>query len=388
MTETAATNAGPAESTGAAPISGGDAQISAPAAEKPISSMRDAYDAAQAELKAKRGGRPRNVEPTPKHEPSQKPTEASQKAETVLDGSTTTEAETQPSEPADKPLDAPKRWTDERKALFAKQPREIQEAMLSMGKEWETGFNKKFEELAGHRKLADGVREAFPPEVRAQMRDAGLDEVGSVKQLIAMQQSYMADPAKHIAGLIRHSGVDPRVFLQGQDAGHTNDDPFRQALAPVLNPLIAQIQELKQHHAIVLQERQDSLNKATEATILDFAGAKGGDGSLQYPHLERVADTMAEIIIADPRLRAMSDRRAQLETAYQMAVLGDPDLRAELVSAEAQKRISAMEQGRQSDRVLSAASVKPSKPSSHHPAQEVTDMRSAHKAALRQLGKR
>lgn len=391
MTEQAA-NAGTADSS-PAPISGSNptqgAATAAPAADTPINSMRDAHKAAIAELKeGKRRRKPQ--EGAQKAESESAPNPA---GDTVIQGdgvaaqhnhdgkATDPEDGGTGQEPA--PLEAPKRWTDERKALFAKQPREVQEAMLAMGKEWETGFNKKFEELAGQRKIAEGVNKLFTPELREQARRAGLDEVGAISRLIAMQQEYNTNPAAYIGRMLKHSGIDPRVFIQGQDAGRTEADPTQAALMPILQPLVQKIQALEAYQANVLRERQDVEATANSNAITEFAGATDS-----YPHFARVADAMAEIIANDPRLRAMGSVKQKLETAYEMAVWSDPDLRAELISAEAQKRISAMEQDRQSERVAAAATVKPLKPGSHAKSEAITDFRSAHRAALRELGRR
>lgn len=380
MTEEAA-NAGTADSS-PAPISGSNQTQGAPAtpaADKPIDSMKAAHKAAIAELQAGKKQR-------------RKPEEGAQKAEgestpaagdTIVQGDGDAPAADGAHDVEPAPLEAPKRWTDDRKALFAKQPREVQEAMLTLGKEWESGYNKKFEELAGHRKLAEGVGKLFTPELREQARRAGLDEVGAIGRLISMQQEYNRDPAAYIGRMLKHSGIDPRVFIQGADRGQTEADPTQAALMPILQPLVQKIQALEAYQANVLRERQDAEASANSNVITEFAGAKDS-----YPHFERVADTMAEIIANDPRLRAMGSTKEKLETAYQMAVWGDPDLRAELISAEAQKRISAMEQERQSERVTSAATVKPLKPGSYAKAEAITDLRSAHRAALKELGRR
>src|SRR5688572_5545630 len=57
-------------------------------------------------------------------------------------------AETPEPQPAEQSLEAPSRWSDADKAMFAQQPREVQEFLVSRSKEMEADYTRKTQEVA------------------------------------------------------------------------------------------------------------------------------------------------------------------------------------------------------------------------------------------------
>lgn len=335
------------------------------AAQEPADSFRAAYDAAQAELANRDGARTGRLDGQTSGDPA----------------AAASEQQTATEEP---PLKAPERWTKERQELFGKQPREIQQAMLDMGRDWETGYQKKFEDLAGQRKIAEGVQALFTPELRAQAQAAGYDEVQAIGRLLEMQRLYNADPAGYIGGLLRHSRIDPRIFLS-DPAQITEDDELRRSIEPHLKPLREEVQFLRQQNASVQQERQAREARATQTAIADFAGAKDEAGVPVYPHLDRVVDDMAAIIQGDPRIAAMGSHAEKLKAAYDMAVFGNAELRAEMIMAEVSKRAAAVEAERAAATLRKAATSKPAAAASNS-QKAPQSLREAYEATRGELG--
>lgn len=289
----------------------------------------------------------------------------------------------QPEQPAPKPLKAPDRWTAEQKDAFGKQPREIQEAWLSQHKAWETGFNKRFEETAGARKFAEEVNAVIPEALRNTMQERGIPPAQAIGRLFELYQISEANPAQYIANFMKAKGIDPRVFLPQQgENGQQQPDPAQQ-LAPLIQPLLNEIAQLKQGQTAWQQHLQSERDKQNEAAIAAFAGDKDATGASKFPHLEHVAERMAELIETDPRYARM-DPRQRLEEAYHHAVLSDPTLRSELVSAEAARRADAIEKERLNARLNSAASAKPAA-SSSIPSPRPTGMKAAFDLAKKQV---
>lgn len=351
-----AASAAPAPINGSADAAQTAAPASAPAAvEKPKTGMEAAFERAQAKLGVKvNADGIQNAEIKPETAETTEPPKPSEKPET-------------PAVEAPEPLKAPERWTKEEKEAFAKQPRDVQEFILSRDKSFDSAFRKKSEELANDRKFAEGVREVFKdPVLRQQLQSAGVDEVGAVRKLVQLQQKYMNDPVGYISGLMRQRGIDPRVFLQSQNAqGQLQPNPA-QMLAPIVGPIAERLQAMEQYHAAQLAEEQARQNKAVEDTLTQVMQDLDDTGSPRFPHMERVANTMADLIESDrdgSRFGAM-DPRQRLEEAYRIAVLMDPDLRAEIVASEAAKKASAMETALVNGRLKAAATVKPSAPTS------------------------
>jgi hypothetical protein len=364
-------------SVAAAPIAAPSAEPT-PVAEKPKTGMEAAWERAQAKLGVK-------VDGNGIHDAPAKPLEA-EKPVPLPD----TPETGKPAVEAPEPLKAPERWTKEEKDAFAKQPRDVQEFILSRDKSFDSAFRKKSEELAKDRKFAEGMREVFnDPLIRQQMQASGVDEVVAVKKLVSLQQKYMNDPVGYIAGLMRQRNIDPRVFLQGQNAQGQPQPNAAQMLAPIVGPLQERLQAMEQYHAAQLAEQQARQEKAIEDTLTSAMQDLDDTGSPRFPHVERVANTMADIIESDrdgSRFGAM-DPRQRFEAAYQIAVLMDPDIRAEIVASEAAKKASSMEQALINGRLKAAATVKPSA-STSVAASRKSGIEGAFERAQRRLGQR
>lgn len=283
-------------------------------------------------------------------------------------------------------LKAPERWEPGWKDAFAKQPKEVQQAWLDQHRAWETGYGRKFQELSGAQKFHSAVAEAITPDVRADMASAGLDEAGATKYLFKQFSALKSDPINTIAGFMRQYGVDPRVYLQGQDMDGQATPSAAQIFAPIVQPLLSKIQELEQKYQGWDGELQAQSAKASEATFDAFYAEKDASGAARYPHVDRVAERMAELLESDPRLARM-DLRQGLEEAYLIAVLSDASLRDEMVRAEADKRLKAIERDAHTGRFRSAASAKPAAGTSA-PAPQAKGLRGAFAQAQSQLASR
>lgn len=254
-------------------------------------------------------------------------------------------------------LKAPERWPAERKELFGTLPRHAQEAWLTQQKEFDQGFQRKVSELMPHQKFADQVRQGFTPEMRAAIQQSGMDEAAAVRAALTLVDSLNRDPQGTMERIAKARGISLKPQGNGQKPDATQE--ATQFLAPILQPLQAEIQALRQRNDAHDRAQAQYASQQTEATITKLVQEVDDTGSPRFPHLSRVADHMASLVEADPRFRAM-DTKTQFETAYQIAVLADPELREQLVTAEAQKRFQAMEQAKSGDRLRAASTIKPS----------------------------
>ncbi len=366
-TETAAPNP--------APISGDKASVAQETAttpSEPRNPMKEAFAKAKEQLS---GGEP----PKTGANPGDAAAQAGGKPKPVGEGG-------QKETPVLEPLKAPERWEGAWKDAFGKQPRDVQEAWLNQHKAWEQGYNRKFEELAGERKFKEAVTQALTPTLRSHMAKQNMDEAAAATYALKQLDRFAQDPIGTIGALMRQRGIDPRVFLQGQGDQGQRSPSAEQIFAPIVRPLMAKIQELEQFKADFTTHQEAETAKANEATFAKFSDATDEAGSPLYPHLERVADRMADLLEHDPRFAAM-DLREGLEEAYRIAVAADKDLLAELVSAEAAKRAEAMEQERLRTNLRAAAGARPSA-STTTPAPTRTGLAGAFAKAKQQLGTR
>lgn len=374
MTTETLANAGQGAAASSAPISGegtpasngSSATASTPAngsapASKPETGMQAAFERAKSKLDGGDGKQPQTGQ------------DRARSQDGKFAAKTQDAAKAQPEAAANaptadlKPLAAPQRWPETRRKFFEAQPREIQEALLDLNNDWSKGFSKQAEEFASHKKYADDVRGLLTDDMRALAQKAGMDDVGAIKHSLQMVQMFNRDPITFMGQYMARRGIDPRVFISGQTPeGQPMPSPAQQ-LAPILAPLANQVQALEADRAARERQAQEQRASTIEATISQFVAETDATGAPKYPHLESVTDRMMQLLSSDPRLAAMDDRQ-KLETAYQTAVWENPDLRAELVTAEATKKAEAMEQARTAERLKAAATVKPSASASGTPA--------------------
>ncbi len=252
------------------------------------------------------------------------------------------------------PLEALKHWPDKHKEVFSTLPRAAQEAWLEQSKFTEASYGKKFAELSDARKMRETINQSITPELRMQMQRNGLNEADAVGRLFHLQAQYDRDPVNYIAGLMRHRGIDPRIFLQGQDPNGQQLPSQAQQLAPFIQPLLEKIARLEQGEAERGIQQREALHADVEGSLTSFVSETDEAGQPRFPHLERVADRMAEILRADPEPYRGMNNRERLEAVYHVAVLSDAELRDELVTREATKRMAKLEQTRDADRLRSA----------------------------------
>jgi hypothetical protein len=282
---------------------------------------------------------------------------------------TPTEADEQSSKPS---IEAPRHWPEDRKAAFAKLPEEGQQAMLKLAKDLEGGFTRKSQELSDQAKYATTVRSLFNDSDRAQLQQAGTDEVGVIRYLLGVQRFATQQPKEYVKWAMQNLGVKPEDLgfpngtanpAQAQPAA----DPLADLLAdPQVKNLEAKLAVIEQSLQRQTQEKQQAAQRqAQEAEqnigreIANFRTAQDDHGQLAYPHFDEVHVHMGALMEADPTLAKMPDGPEKLKAAYDMAVWARPDLRNSLIETEANRKALDMQKKRDAERARKAVGVKP-----------------------------
>jgi hypothetical protein len=288
-----------------------------------------------------------------------------------------------PREPQEQAIKVPERWPGEWKDTFSKLSPEGQKLMIDQHKGWERGYNQKFEEFASTRKQLEAINSAVPEGMRQRMQERGVSAPQVISRLFALQQQSEADPVGFIADFMRRSKVDP-----GELAGRlsTPSQQFNPAhIEPFLRPLQEKIAQLEAERNERMSAKLNERNRSLEEAFASFMQDTDESGESRYPHVERVADHIIAYLEANARRLAQLEPRQRLEEAYNYAVLADPSLRNEIVSAEASKKAEALEQERYNGRVSRSATAKP-RTSASAPAPRRKGMRGAFEQAKKDIG--
>lgn len=300
-------------------------------------------------------------------------------------------------------------WSDDQKSAFARLPRDAQEVVLVQAQEIERGYGQKFQALANERKLAEGIRNAVPANLRKTMAERGLDEVGVFATLLKYQQQSMQDPVGYIRQFIATNRIDPRrLFAAPQPGGEGGGDlqPGQPGSAPpqadlrshpVLAAMLAEISALKdavtgdrkQRELDDDRRRNDEMSKALAETD------EGGNS--RYPYIRLLADPMAQIIESDPERYGSMGVKEQIADAYRRALQQYPELTPPTLVAKPAPQAAADEPDEDEDaeaereaeaEKLKKASTKKSKTPQTAPSMGGDPFARAFSRAERQIGHR
>lgn len=270
--------------------------------------------------------------------------------------------------PQPEQVEAPEHWSQEDKDEFANLSEELKPLWLKKAKSLESGYNRKFEEVATERKQLEtfkGFNEIFEP-YEQQLQMHGLTPEAYTRRLVAIGQQLQANPAETIHWLAQQYGVD---LGTPAEAGTEGDDA---EYHPAFSKLKAELQDLKNTLQASHQEQYQATQAQNEGEWTRFVEAKDGDGNPLYPHADKVRVSMGQELLGNPEKPGETTQDA-LKRAYEAASWKDPELRKPLV--EAQVQAAQAEQQRKADLHKAKSAGRTVKPKSN-PA---TDTRPAPK---------
>jgi hypothetical protein len=230
------------------------------------------------------------------------------------------EAEAEEDEPAElEALAAPNHWPKDFAGKFEALEPAAQHMFMERYKDLEGDYTRKTQEIAKYRKRQQAFDEIMQPH-KADFERAGMDEVAAVRQLLAAHDYLRKDPANAINWLANQYGVD--VGAIGNDPAL--EDEYADPQVKALQQQVAQLTGFIQNQQT---QQQSQVQASTQSLIDQFAAETDANGNPKHPHFERVRGVMGTLI--------SSENAKDLNTAYEMAVYADPELRQEQVKAMA-----------------------------------------------------
>ena len=216
-------------------------------------------------------------------------------------------------------LAAPNHWPKDFAGKFEALEPAAQHMFMERYKDLEGDYTRKTQEIAKYRKRQQAFDEIMQPH-KADFERAGMDEVAAVRQLLAAHDYLRKDPANAINWLANQYGVD--VGAIGNDPAL--EDEYADPQVKQLQQQVAQLTGFIQNQQT---QQQSQVQASTQSLIDQFAAETDANGNPKHPHFERVRGVMGTLI--------SSENAKDLNTAYEMAVYADPELRQEQVKAMA-----------------------------------------------------
>ena len=216
-------------------------------------------------------------------------------------------------------LAAPNHWPKEFAAKFEALEPAAQHMFMERYKDLEGDYTRKTQDVAKFKKRNEAFTEMFAP-FKGDFERAGMDEVAAVRQLLAAHDYLRKDPQNAINWLANQYGVD--IGAVGNDPAL--EDEFADPEVKALKQQVAQLTGFIQNQQT---QQQSQVEASTQSLIDQFASETDANGNLKHPHFEKVRGVMGTLISAQ--------NAKDLNTAYEMAVYADPELRQEQVKAMA-----------------------------------------------------
>lgn len=254
------------------------------------------------------------------------------------------------------PIAPPERWSPEDKAKFSALPREAQEIVAERYKGMEADYTRKTQEVAETRKSIEPVLGEF------QRLDPLLKSMGYTPQQFIAESGQVASNllsgnpnqrAEAIAYLVQHRQVPIPELLQALGisprADGTSLDPAVLQLHQTVNGLQQQLRQIGE------QRKTDETQRA-QAEFDALGQIKDESGQPKFPHFERVAKTMIQLVA--------TNQADTWDSAYAKSVRLDDELFKQTVeternrvSADAEKaRLDAVEKAKKAGHVKTSSS--------------------------------
>lgn len=279
------------------------------------------------------------------------------------------EVETQEPEPVVEEISIPENWEpDVKDFINSIQDVKGKRAIFDKLKNYETGYQKKFQDLATQRHQLDDERNftnsyrEFEKNLNPDLRASIYSHYGSVPAYMrALHEADIAatkDPVKFLLNYCNNNGIT-REKLDSYLSGAQNEELKAQKSQEELRMQIIKEIEEKQHK----QKLEDDMRA--------FANAKNDAGESLHPLLtsDGFIDQMDKLYTVYPN--------KSLQELYDMVVWSNPEYREQAVAQEAQK----IAQAKDVEKAKSAIGVKPAIPTN-----KTTEIKDWRKALSEEIG--
>lgn len=279
------------------------------------------------------------------------------------------EVETQEPEPAVEEISIPENWEpDVKDFINSIQDVKGKRAIFDKLKNYETGYQKKFQDLATQRHQLDDERNftnsyrEFEKNLNPDLRASIYSHYGSVPAYMrALHEADIAatkDPVKFLLNYCNNNGITREKFDSYLSGAQNEELKAQKSQEALRMQIIKEIEEKQQK-----QKLEDDMRA--------FANAKNESGESLHPLLtsDGFIDQMDKLYSVYPN--------KSLQELYDMVVWSNPEYREQAVAQEAQK----IAQAKDVEKAKSAIGVKPAIPTN-----KTTEIKDWRKALSEEIG--
>jgi hypothetical protein len=226
-------------------------------------------------------------------------------------------------------------------------PKELQEALSSLDedvqkqgvevfKKMQGSFTKKNQEFAEEKKLADEVNEILSSSGRGSHTIE--QKAQYVQRFVEFDNLITSDPVAAIKQVMEYAKVKPEdLGVVANPTDSSEDDYYTDNELK----LKKQVESLTEQVNSLIQTGAENKNKELSTIVSDFKNAKNEAGELVNPYFEQVKGEMMDL--------ADIHKDWTIEQIYNKAIRMNDEVYSQVVEAEKQKAISAIEEKRKAE---------------------------------------
>lgn len=249
-------------------------------------------------------------------------------------------------------VEAPRNFTADQKAEFAKLPPEVQQTVLGIEKAREAEYTRRSQEVAELKRVAEPILQKVQPyqqylgHIAQQVGATPADLIGQIIQAeYTLRMGSPEQKAQALAGIMNDYGIDLATLTGGQ--------PGQQAHDPAFLHLRQQLDTVSRELNQIKSQAQAEQDRQVYSVIDQFAKATHADGSPKYPHFEVVKGAMAQLLV--------NNQSITMEDAYALAAKPIEDRIAAALKAKADEaekhRQAALDKAKKAAPVRSSGST-------------------------------
>lgn len=247
------------------------------------------------------------------------------------------EVEEEVVEPELEAFTPPNSWKKDYHDFFAGADRNLQEYILERESQFERGIGEKGQQLSQTRQQLEAMQSALTP-LQQSWQMQGMDVNAGLQSLVGYAQALQSNPQETLLALAKQYGVDLQQAFDEQ--------PY---IDPALKQYEDKIATLEQKLHSFEHNTQTQQQNAAFSQLDQFEQATDAEGNLKHPHFDQVMDQMTGLLQAGIA--------QDLESAYEKAVLLNPDVQADLSAQKAQAQAHAKQQQAEKAKLATKQSV-------------------------------
>lgn len=241
--------------------------------------------------------------------------------------------------------EAPAHWSQDDKDAFAALSDEAKPLYLNKVKSLESGFNRKFEDLAEERRGLEpyrGFHDLFRP-FEEDLAAAGITAEQYTRQLVATALQMRQSPEATLAHLAQSHGVDLGDLAARLSGASHPDDEFQDPEIAALKQQNKLLQDGLLGLASKFDQAQLSMERADEDSVQRewsvFAHSMDDQGNALYPQADELKVLVGEELTRNPPAAGETLPQA-FDRAYDTVKWLNPDLRQSMLAAERARALS------------------------------------------------